>query len=691
MGIWKRIAVAGILAAGLFSPCLADSTAKTELTTISLASNVSTIGAGEDFWLMLHLQLQPGWHTYWQNPGDSGMAPSIDWVMPPGFSAGSIHLPPPERILIDSLVNYGYHSQAYLLVPVTPSRIQGNNASFSATAHWLVCKDICIPESATVDITLPVAERSIESVQRPAIGAQLAKLPKTVETPIPYRADDGTVTFDIPMHSLGLENPTLVTLLPVDNEIISNSATPQITQENGSLTVSVKRGSLAPLPQFTLWAGFADNSQPASTKFFAFTLKRETAAAPAPFAHPQSATDTDITFAAALLLAVLGGIILNVMPCVLPVLALKTLALSKKSHGNRAMIFRQGLAYTAGVMVSGALLAAILIGLQTGGEAVGWGYQMQSPLFVLFLAYLMFLVGLNLSGAYVLPTVLGNVGSSFTQKENSAGSLATGILATLVATPCSAPFMAPAVGFALTLPPLQALAIFLALSFGLALPYLLISIIPALIAWLPKPGGWMITFRQFLAFPMYATAAWLLWVLAQQTGPNGLLAGLLGCILLAFTIWLYPRLERLSTPGRILSLLALIALCLIPFTWVSKTDVLPASQGEQAEIFSLEKLEQLRTQGVPVFVNATAAWCITCKYNERAALDSSEVKARMKEQNIAYLKADWTQRDAHITQYLASFGRRGVPLYVYYPPYREPILLPQLLTKKKVLQTLQNP
>ncbi len=377
----------------------------------------------------------------------------------------------------------------------------------------------------------------------------------------------------------------------------------------------------------------------------------------------------------AISLALLGGLVLNLMPCVLPVLSLKALALVKKSGRERAHTARHGVAYTLGILLSFAVIAALLIALQQSGEAVGWGFQMQSPAFVGFLIYLLFLVGLSLSGVFHLPVLLGGVGGNLAGEASLRGSFFTGILATLVATPCTAPFMASAVGAALTMPPWAAMLVFLSLGFGLALPFLLISIFPSTLRFLPKQGAWMVRFKEFLAFPMYGSVIWLLWVLGLQAGIGAVALVLIGLLLLVFALWLQN-----------LRFLAIIAAAL--FAVFSLTIISPQPTKTEGIAYSKQALESLRAEGKPVFVDATAAWCITCQVNKKLVLDSAEVQAAFKEKNIVFMVADWTNRNAEITAFLQAFGYNGVPLNVFYPAGGEPIVLPQILSKETVITTI---
>ncbi|RYZ98082.1 MAG: thiol:disulfide interchange protein [Moraxellaceae bacterium] len=405
----------------------------------------------------------------------------------------------------------------------------------------------------------------------------------------------------------------------------------------------------------------------------------------------------------ALILALLGGIILNLMPCVFPVLSIKVLSLVAHSNQSAKQIRAHGYIYALGVLTSFLALGIILILFKAAGAQIGWGFQFQSPLFVLLVAYLLFAVGLSLSGVFFIGGSVSNVGASLTERNGYTGSFFTGVLATVVATPCTAPFMAAALGYALAQPPLILIAIFLALGLGLALPYVLLTHWPALQRWLPRPGLWMERVKQALAFPMYAAAVWLVWVLAQQSGANAVAAALVGMILIAIAAWLYDSTRRGSTSarhiGNVFALLVLIASFIVGYFGLqlesTNSDRVSTIGEKNWEVYSEERLNDLLAEGKPVFLNFTAAWCISCLANERVALSNQRVIDAFKSTGITYLKGDWTKRDSEITKVLKKFDRSGVPLYVFYPAGGKnnsvsPVELPQILTPDIVLNTVQQ-
>ena len=423
----------------------------------------------------------------------------------------------------------------------------------------------------------------------------------------------------------------------------------------------------------------------------AATLSSPATSAPAPLAANVEKSVTSLPVL--LLSAILGGLILNLMPCVFPVLSIKAIGLVEQAKRHPAAVRTKGLVFAAGVVSSMLCLAAVMLALRAGGEQIGWGFQLQSPLFVTLLVYLLFAVGLNLSGVFEVGGGLAGVGDSLTQGDSYRASFFTGVLTTLVATPCTAPYMAFAIGAALTQPPIVALCIFAALGFGLALPYLLLSFAPWMRRALPRPGAWMDTLKQFFAFPIYASAAWLLWVLAQQTSSIGLGAALAGAVLIALAAWAYQKSKSSSRGGRVAALvtasLAVLLACVLPLRFV---DVAAASSGVSArgahaadewQPYDAAQVAALTAAGRPLLVNFTASWCLTCLVNERNAFADSAVQEVFRNKNVTLMKGDWTNRDPHITQALAAFGRAGVPLYVVYnsrPGSSEPLVLPQLLT-----------
>jgi thiol:disulfide interchange protein len=655
-----------------------------EITRAVLVSGSTGIAPGQPLELGVLLRPKEHWHSYWENPGDAGLATTLAWTLPEGFSASSIDWPPPRRFMEGPLAIYGYDGDVLLPVTITPPASLDASAGYPirVKAEWLICKDICIPESAELELTLPVTPAPEASEYAYMFEEHQARRPAALKTPVRYADKGEALELTVPLASLDLSEINDAYFFPRQSNLVRYAEDQPFMIENGQMKLVIKKSGS--VPEGTL-SGILSVSGGDAQKYFDITLA---SVAPPLSAAPQAA---DVSLPLILLFAVLGGLILNLMPCVLPVLSLKALAVVKKVGHERYHVARQGMAYTLGILASFAVIAATLIGLQQGGEAVGWGYQMQSPAFVGFLIYLLFLVGLSLSGVFHLPVLLGHVGSREIADESSLkGSFFTGVLATAVATPCTAPFMASALGVALTLPPLQAMLVFEALGFGLALPFLLISLFPACLRFLPKPGAWMNTFKELLAFPMYASAVWLLWVLTLQTGAGGMAVAMVGMLAIVAVIWMRSLFKE-STRYRIFALIAMalvLALTLPALSRMEGAGMMPQTQEVNTVSYSPQKLSELRASGTPVFVDATAAWCITCQLNARVALHTDRTMQAFRERGVTLMVADWTRRNAEISEFLAGFHYQGVPLYVFYPAGGEPVVLPQLLTESMVIEAI---
>lgn len=665
-----------------------------------LISEVTAVQAGHPFWVALHLNMRDGWHTYWRNPGDSGLATAIEWELPSGFEASAIHWPYPEAIPMGPLMNYGYHGDVYLLVQLTPPASLENRVNLTFTAHvdWLVCEENCIPEEATLTFTLPLTRDTPPSDDR--WEAAFAKARRTLPKPSPWDSSFSLTPEELTLHIDVADFPTQyikeMRFFPARDGLIENAAAQNLTINDHEILLSTARGTQrnAPLSQLQGVLVVEENVGDGA----AIQALQVNAS---PIAVVAQTPATPLAYA--LLLALAGGIVLNLMPCVFPVLSIKVLHFAHQAHNAPAAIRRHGLLFTAGVLVSFALLAVLLLLLRSGGAQIGWGFQLQSPFFVTVLAYLLFVLGLSLSGALTFGASWMNLGGGWTNRSDYLGTFASGGLATLVATPCTAPFMGTALGFALTQSWLTALLVFQALGLGFALPYLILSFKPSLLRFLPKPGPWMERLKEFLAFPLYATTAWLIWVLSQQSGPSGVAVALAGLILIALALWLLRTAaaanRRWRVVGRVSAAAAMLsALFLAQLSGAMTPPSPPQAAAANAraaawEPFSPQRLQELKASNQPVFVNFTAAWCITCLVNERVALSSPRVQASFAAAGIAYLKADWTNHDPAITAMLTAFGRSGVPLYVLYPPAQQgaaPIVLPQILTESIVLDAIDD-
>lgn len=664
-----------------------------EHTTARLYTAYDRIAAQESFYVLLHLEIDPEWHTYWLNPGDSGLPTRMEWELPAGWSASEIVWQPPSRLPYGPLVNYGYSDDAYHLVRITPSADakDGESAELKLHAQWLACREECVPESADLSVMIDLGEAmpsdTYEWIERLRDSADLPQVTGVAQR----AAQGGTFTLEVALETQPeVGDITEAYFYSVTQGSVEPSAPQTLAKSADKLRLTVTEGAVA-LP---VEAEGVLELHNAEDEVFHRWVKLEQGKLAA--FSPAIAKTTDLVeydgepLLLTLLFAFIGGFILNAMPCVFPVLSLKALGLSKKSAKERKHVRAHGYAYTLGVIGSFALVGLVLIILKAAGGAVGWGYQMQSPYFVAGLTYMLFLIGLNLAGYFDI-TFHMSVGTRSGEKETLKGSFAMGALVTLVATPCTAPFMATALGAALVRPPVSGMTIFIAMGFGLALPYLLLTTVPGALKWMPKPGAWMERFKQFLAFPMFISVVWLVWVFSLQAGVDATAWLLLGLVTLTLAIWLGRGVTRQGGMKRLLLTVLLSALALGPLmalpSSIAKPGQMQSTEGIPKVAYNEEALALLREQGKPVFVYATAAWCITCKVNERAALNDESVQAYFVEKGIQVMVADWTSEDQNITRFLSQFGRAGVPLYVFFPADGgEPRILPQLLTPSKVIE-----
>jgi len=636
--------------------------------------------------------IRPGWHTYWLNPGDVGQPTTLDWKLPAGWSFGPLQWPYPKRLPVGPFMDYGYEGKAWILSTVTAPKgaKPGDTVTLKADATWLVCKEVCVPEEAT--LTLPVTIGTPGAAPNAALfAAARANLPAPSPWTTRYALRD-TLDLFVAAKSLAAAHPKDAQFFPLADGMVSGPAPQRMGFAADGLVLRLMPGKKIAKIGGALEGVLVLTSSDGSTQ--ALSVK----ALPGPV--PDAAFDSDggegeIGLAAALLLAFLGGLILNLMPCVLPILAMKAFALSSLSGRDRAEAVRESFAYGSGAVLSFLVLGGVLLALRSGGAAIGWGFQLQEPLVVAGFALLMFAVGLNLSGVFEIAGFGG--GDSLTRAGGTVGSFFTGVLAVAVAAPCTAPFMAAALGYALAEPATLALGVFLALGLGFAAPFVLVGISPMLMRWLPRPGAWMLRFKQALAFAMYGTAAWLVWVLAQQAGANAVAAILAAMVAVGFGAWIWGVSRTFAPRGRGIGALMTLIAILAALSCLSFLKSTPAQSssinvtGIPSESYSEARLASLRAGGRAVFVNATAAWCITCLVNDETALSRASVRQAFADKHIAYLIADWTRRDTAITALLSAHGRSGVPLYLYYAPgAAEPKVLPQILTEGEVLSTLNG-
>ncbi|AWN52640.1 protein-disulfide reductase DsbD domain-containing protein [Methylobacterium sp. 17Sr1-1] len=677
-----------------------------DLVRAELVTQESAVAPGATLTAGLRLTMKPGWHVYWRNPGDSGLPPEIAWTLPAGFSAGAIAWPAPERIPVGDLMNFGYEGEVLLTVPVTaPETLGPGPVPLRAKVSYLVCERECVPGEASLSTSLPVAPAGTSPRPDPRHAALFAqgreRLPVPAPWPVRMVQDGATPVLTVDAPDLKARD---VAFFPYSETALEHAAEQVATGDATGLRLRLQRSSQAaadaPAPRADGVLTFTEDTGSGSVRR-AYALG-DAASAPASAAPAAPVAPTPVAATApaeaeglwqAALLAFLGGLLLNLMPCVFPVLSIKVLSLVRHSGESPGRVRLHGLAYATGVLATFLGLAGLLIALRAGGAQIGWGFQLQSPLVVAGLAYGLFAMGLSLSGVWHLGGRAAALGDGLTRRAGLEGSFFTGVLATVVATPCTAPFMGAAVGYGLTQGAAVALTVFAALGLGLALPFALLAAWPAALRRLPRPGAWMETLKGLLAFPLYLTVAWLTWVLSQQVGPTGLMAGLTGLVLVAFCAWLAARTatadgfaRRAGLAALMLGLLGLAGL-LVALDRDRAGPVAVAS-ADGIEPFSQARLDALLAERRPVFVNMTAAWCITCQVNDRATLRAAAVREAFKAHDVAQLKGDWTNQNPEITRVLEANGRSGVPLYLLYDGRGGVAVLPQILTEATVRDAL---
>ena len=662
--------------------------------------------------------IQPGWHTYWRNPGDSGGATTLTWTLPQGVRAGDIVWPLPERQRIAGLMNYGYSGEVWLpvTIEVPASARAGSVLPLTVKAAFFVCSaEMCVPEDLTLRLDLPVREGAAPLDRRhgAAITAVLEQAPRPAGLEARIALEDGVLTLSAAGGPLAGRDPGPSYFFPFTGGVIDHPAAQTGAWGPQGLTLALSPGGetraaglAGPVEGVLVTAHGAWDIRAEAGAPLAGTSGSGTLAAAADGAPdaPGPASGTSLaTFAQALLFAILGGLILNLMPCVFPILAMKAASLAASAHDARHAR-RDGLAFLAGVLTTFLLLAGGLLALRATGEAVGWGFQLQSPPVTAGLALLILAVALNLSGVFHVGGGLQGAGAGpLSRLPGGLGAFFTGALAVIVAAPCTAPFMAFALGAALVMPWPMALLVFLGLGLGLALPFVAVSLSPGLLAKLPRPGPWMERLKNLLAFPMYATALWLAWVFSRQTGAEALGLLFAAGLLLALGAWLIGcgQTERGFGRRGVFHLTAGVAALLLAGAALILAARAPAeAAGSAAAVegagptsapWSTAAVEAALAEGRPVLVNFTADWCVTCKINERTSLSTTGVKAAIEGSNAVYLVGDWTRRDDAITAELQRHGRSGVPLYLLYSPgSAEPRVLPQLLTEGVVVEALKG-
>ena len=707
---------------------------RTDHVVAELVAERSAVQAGQVLQVGLSLNHQPGWHTYWRNPGDSGLATQISWQLPPGSQTGDIEWPVPQRLPVGPLVNYGYEGELLLPVSFTPppAAKPGDTLTLRAHASWLVCKDVCIPESAELELQLPVVGQDVTpgaTAASPAFASNAAAQPLPLQgwsAELQHAGRDALLL----LKKTGGKPPAADKLPPIQVFPYAAQLLEPARHEVYRIPqgYAVKLGLLADvtLPAHLRGLVVAPSAAPsemtvwgmgAGAAEFEATVKAVPHLATlAESDHlpdlPTTASSTlsppanlaTLSLWAALGLALIGGMVLNLMPCVFPVLSIKLLSLTQAGRNPRHTLVTHALAYSAGVVLSFVALAGGLLALREAGSAVGWGFQLQEPGVVFGLALLFFLLGLNLLGAFEFTSLTPQALANWRDERPSVDAFASGVLAVVAASPCTAPFMGAALGFALTQSTPVSLGVFAALGVGMALPYAVLTVLPGWRHRLPRPGMWMVRLKQALAFPMFATVVWLLWVLGQQTGIDGASQVLLTLVGVAWVVWMLGTQAGWGGAHWLRrTLLAMAFAGLVWWGWPSAASstgtgaaASPEASTANAAIatawkpFDEAAVADHLARGETVFIDFTAAWCVTCQVNKRLVLHSSETMQDFAQAKVVLMRADWTDRNPQITAALARLGRNGVPVYVLLRPGKEPLLLPEVLTVGRVREALHQ-
>ena len=663
-----------ICASLISTQALTDNIVDASDSRIEILTESTSITPGDELLIGFKFTLNPGWHTYWENPGDAGEGASIKWNLPNDVSASEILWPGPQRIPVEPLMTFGYEDEVVLLTKIYTSEATIVPLNINALVSWYTCKEICIPQEAEVSIPIKLGNKT-PSVSKAILDQTLEEVPIQFEgTYRVQRLEDSYILqgqlenqdqydsiYFFPK-DYGLTDYTKDQFYEINKDSFSlqiKAAEIEIENRTFEGVIAINKGEAVSFIEIN----YPLKAKPISQEFNIFTL---------------------------IFFAFLGGLILNIMPCVFPILSIKILRFVEQSGESTYKTIRQGLLFSLGVIVSFLAIAALLVSLKSGGESIGWGYQLQSPIVVSLLVYLFVVLGYIFMSNMVLGTSLARLSSISLGKGDSIESFLTGVLAVIVASPCTAPFMGSAIGFALLQPSFYSVLIFLGLGIGFSLPYLVLSAKPSLLSFLPKPGQWMETFKQFMAFPMWASALWLLWVLSSQVNNQEVIQVLLGSLLIIIGLWLVEKNNSKTNWIRWIVRLPFILL-LIFSLWLIPTSYSDLDESKQNQLaYSPQLLEDLREENALVFLNFTADWCITCKVNESVALKTSKVLKLLTDKNITYIEADWTRKDPVISSALEEYGRTGLPLYLLFPSKGDPLILPEILTEDILLSYLSE-
>jgi thiol:disulfide interchange protein/DsbC/DsbD-like thiol-disulfide interchange protein len=652
--------------------------------TVELLPLDNSVQPGGKSLIGLHFTLDKGWHVYWVNAGDSGEPPSIKWTLPAGVTVGAMQFPSPRRLPLGPLMDFGYEDE--VLFPMTLSADSSlkapSTAPLAAHVNWLVCREVCIPGKADLAVPLQVtAEKPTADPARQTLFDHFrSRLPRALPSgsQAVFAATPSGFTLALKGHpAAGAQ------FFPLNESQLKNAAPQPVREADGGLEISLARDEnfKAQLTQLNGVLVLGDGT--------AYEIHAPPGALPGAGAGVSAAGLLKLLRFTSL--AFLGGVVLNLMPCVFPVLFIKGLSLVESSRHDESRVRAHGLVYTLGILVSFWVVVGLLLGLRAGGRQLGWGFQFQSPGFVAVMALLLFFLGLSLAGMFEIGLTVTNTGSSLAARQGYAGSFFTGVLAVIVATPCTAPFMGAAIGFALAQSAAEAFAVFTALALGLAVPYVLLTFYPQWMRYLPRPGAWMEVLKQATAVPIFGTVIWMVWLFGSAAGVDALAALLVAFLLLGIAGWILGRWPA----RRLASVFAVSVIVLAVAAPLYALWKFPAGEEKTAakrgwEPYSGAALAQYRAQGRPVFVDFTARWCLSCQVNERAVLDQGDVQRRLHSSGIVLVRADWTKRDEAIASALNELGRDGVPTYVLYPPGQPALVLPEVFTPGIVLGALDQ-
>tara|TARA_E500000331_G_scaffold59259_1_gene53656 strand:- start:625 stop:2679 length:2055 start_codon:yes stop_codon:yes gene_type:complete len=661
---------ASLISAGAFSSSIVNvSDSRIEMLAESYSMN-----PGDELLVGFKFTLNPGWHTYWENPGDAGEGASIKWNLPNDIVASKILWPGPERIPVEPLMTFGYEDEVVLLTKISTSAASAIPLNLNAQVSWYTCKEICIPQEAEVSIPIKLGSKT-PSVSKGLLEHTLGKVP--VEFNGTYRVNKLDDSYVLQGEFEKMDQYDSMYFFPKEYGLTNYTENQQYEKNIDTFSLQIMASEVT--IEKESFKGVIAVNKNEDVNFIEIDY---------PLATKEASQEFNIL--TLIVFAFLGGLILNIMPCVFPILTIKILRFVEQSRDSTYKTLQQGLLFSLGVVISFLTIAALLIALKSGGESIGWGYQLQSPVVVSLLFYLFVILGFIFMSNIVLGSSLARLSSISLNKSDSLESFLTGVLAVIVASPCTAPFMGSAIGFALLQPSFYSILIFLGLGIGFSLPYLILSAKPSLLSFLPKPGQWMETFKQFMAFPMWASALWLLWVLSSQVGDQEVIQVLLGALLITTGLWLIEK--NNSEKNWVKWLMRLPFLLLFIFSlWLIPTSYSDLDESKQDQLtYTPQLLDDLREENSLVFLNFTADWCITCKVNEAVALKTTKVSKLLADKNITYMEADWTRKDPIISSTLEQYGRTGLPLYLLFPSKGDPLILPEILTEDILLSYLNE-